>query len=115
MRVFFIEPDVPDDGRVIDQGFVAVPDGSAVGYPFQCRDFAGRSHLQFSLEEYDSEACQRIATRFWQFLLEAPNDLQDFQLRICGPKEEWSLEFPTDLEYGCRFGHLYREKVSEVE
>jgi hypothetical protein len=115
MRVVFIEPEDPEDGRVIDQGFVAVQDSSAVGYPFQCRDFAGRSHLQFSIEECDSGACQQIARCFWQLLLNAPNDLQDFQRRVCGPEEEWSLEFPADLEYGCRFGHLYREKASDPE
>ncbi len=110
MRVFSIEPDPAEDVMVLNQGFVAIPDGHATGYPFRCRDFAGRSHLQFSIDESDTENCHRIAGAFWRLLLDAPDDLQDFDRRVCGPEHEWALADPTELDYGCKFGHLYRER-----
>jgi hypothetical protein len=113
MRVFFIEPDTAEYGRVLNQGFVAVPEGLTTGYPFRCRDHVGRSHLQFSVEETAGETCGAIAGAFWRLLLYASEDLEDFSRRVCGPLHEWSLADPLDLEYGCKFGHLYRERPSE--
>jgi hypothetical protein len=113
LRVFFIEPEPAEYGCVLYQGFVAVPDGHATGYPFRCCDLAGRSHLQFSVEEPDDENCRRIAGAFWRMLLDAPDDLQDFERRVCGPEEEWALADPSNLEYGCKCRHLYRERLPE--
>lgn len=110
-RVFFIKPDYGTFGRALDQGFVAVSNAGSTGYPFNCRDFLGRSHLQFSVDEKDDEACRQVSEAFWRLLLANPEDLEDFCCRILGAEEEWELEHLHGLEYGCNLGHLYRERL----
>jgi hypothetical protein len=115
MRVFSIEPEPDEDGigMVLNQVFLAIPHGHAIGYPFRCCDLAGRSHLQFSIDEPETENCHKIGGAFWRLLLDAPDDRQDFDRRVNGPEHEWALADPTDLDYGCKFGHLYRERSRE--
>lgn len=110
-RVYFIEPCAGEFGALLAQGFVAVAEGSAEGYAFQCTDFIGRSYLQFSGDEPNVERCRRIATAFWCVLLNAPDDLRDFHVQQLGAVEDWGLEFPVELEFGCKFGHLYRDEL----
>ena len=92
---------------VLDIGFVAVPEGEAVCYPFVCTDHYGRTGLMFS-EGGPEEAIKRsIAAAFWGLLAQEPEDLTDFDERVYHPGAGvW-------LNYGCKDGHVYCDETDE--
>jgi hypothetical protein len=64
-------------------GFVAVwqdADGELVGVPFECNDYYLKTGLFFSQEEdaVPASVCDRIASAFWNLLLEEPHDLPEY-------------------------------------
>lgn len=68
-RIFGFTPDVAEiEKRLLDVGFVAVPFGNSVGFPFVCNDYYGRTGLMFSPEGPDADSQARIAAAFLVFV-----------------------------------------------
>ncbi len=107
--------DPAESPRVLDQGFGTILEGHLTAYPFACRDFLGRSHLQFSVEEPDQNACRPIDGAFWRLFLRALDDREDFEVQVNAPLREDNIERWVDRESGCKFGHIYRDESLEPE
>src|SRR5262245_6601267 len=85
-RVFAFTPELSDvEKSLLDVGFVAVVSGSAVGLPFICTDYYGRTGLMFSPDGPDQDKQAKIAAAFWSLLLQAPDDVADFQATVYHP------------------------------
>lgn len=93
---------------LLDIAFVAVPIGSAVGFPFICTDYYGRSGLMFSPNGPPPDMQTEIAVAFWSLLLEKPYDLADFHITIFHPGANiW-------MHFGCENGEPFcRESQDE--
>jgi hypothetical protein len=64
-RVFAFTPELAQiEKALLDVGFVALPLGSSVGFPFVCTDYYGRTGIMFSPEGPDQEARTQIASAF---------------------------------------------------
>ncbi len=92
---------------LLDVGFVAVPEGESVCYPFVCTDSYGRTGLMFS-DHGPEEAIKRsIAAGFWGLLTEEPEDVTNFEERVYHPGAGvW-------LNYGCEDGRVYCDEADE--
>ncbi len=85
---------------LLEVGVVAVPEGASVGTPFICTDYYGRSELVFSPEGPPPNEKAEIAAAFWSLLLQAPDDLANFEERVFHPGAGvW-------MYFGCENGEL---------
>lgn len=92
---------------LLDVGFVAVPEGEVVCYPFVCTDHYGRTGLMFSDDGPDEAIKRSIAAGFWGLLAQEPEDVADFDERVYHPGAGvW-------LNYGCQDGHVYCDESNE--
>jgi hypothetical protein len=94
---------VPSEGEktFLEQGFVAVPDGTDAGVAFECSDYYGKTSLTFSQAETDEGLKGRVAKAFWSILLSEPDALADFSGRF------EHIGAGVTLEYGCENGEPY--------
>jgi hypothetical protein len=63
-----------------------------------CTDYYGRTGLMFSPEGPDQTMQAKIAAAFWSFLLESPNDLEDFEATV------YHSGAGVWMHFGCRDG-----------
>jgi hypothetical protein len=63
-----------------------------------CNDYYGRTGLMFSPEGPDNGTQTKIAAAFWSYLLQAPNELADFEAKIP------HLGAGGWMHFGCRDG-----------
>lgn len=108
-QVFAFTPEESEGEKsLLDVGFVAVATGSSTAFPFVCADHYGRTGLMFSPDGPDQVTQAKIAAAFWSLLLEAPEDLADFQATVYHPGASvW-------MHFGCEDGKpSYRESDDE--
>jgi len=108
-RVFGFTPELAEvEKSLLDVGFVAVAAGSSVGFPFICTDYYGRTGLMFSPDGPEQDTQARLASAFWSLLLQAPDDLADFEATVYHPGAGiW-------MHFGCENGEpSYRESDDE--
>jgi hypothetical protein len=85
-RVFGFTPELSEiEKSLLDVGFVAIADGSGVGFPFICTDYYGRTGLMFSRKGPDQDTQAKIAAAFWSLLLQSPDDVADFEATVYHP------------------------------
>jgi len=104
-RVFGFTPELSEvEKSLLDVGFVAVAAGSSVGFAFICTDYYGRTGLMFSPDGPDQDTQAKVAAAFWSLLLQAPDDLADFDATVYHPGAGiW-------MHFGCAHGEpSYRE------
>jgi hypothetical protein len=108
-QVFGFIPDVSEvEKSLLDVGFVAVPAGNKVGFPFVCSDYYGQAGLLFSPEGPDRETQATIAAAFWSLLLQAPEDLADFEASV------YHAGAGVWMHFACNAGELlYGESEEE--
>lgn len=108
-RVFAFTPQIAEmEKSLLDVGFVTVAEGSAVGFPFVCTDYYGRTGLMFSPEGPDQATQTKIAAAFWSLLLDSPDDLEDFEAAV------FHLGASIWMHFGCADGEpYYRESHDE--
>jgi hypothetical protein len=108
-RVFEFTPEVSDvEKSLLDVGFVAVASGASVGFPFVCTDYYGRTGLMFSPVGPGQDMQARIAAAFWSLLLQAPDDVADFQATV------YHIGAGVWLHYSCEDGEpMCRESEDE--
>jgi hypothetical protein len=98
-RVFSFTPELSQiEKTLLDVGFVALPRGSLVAFPIVLRDYYGRTGIMFSPEGPDQGARTQIASAFWSLLLEAPDDVADFEATVYHPGAGVLMHF------GCKHG-----------
>jgi len=85
----------------LNQGFVAVPDGSGEGIAFECSDYYGKTSITFSGVESDEPMKARVAGAFWDLLLSEPDALADFSGR------SYHDGAGVWLNYGCENGEPF--------
>jgi hypothetical protein len=108
-RVFGFTPELSEvEKTLLDVGFVAVPIGSSIGFPFVCTDHYGRTAIMFSPEGPDQETQKKVAAAFWSLLLQTPDDLADFEATVYHPGAGiW-------MHFGCKDGEpTYEESEDE--
>lgn len=92
---------------LLNVGFVAVPEGEAVCYPFVCIDHYGRTGLMFSDEGPEEFIKQSIAAGFWGLLAQEPENVSNFEERVYHPGAGvW-------LTFGCEDGRVYCDESDE--
>ena len=98
-RVFGFTPERSEvEKSLLNVGFVAIATGSSVAFPFVCVDSYGRSGLPFSPVGPDQTTQAKIAAAFWSLLLQAPDDLEDFEATVYHPGAGiW-------MHFGCKDG-----------
>lgn len=106
-NVFGFTPDPAEvEKALLYAGFVAVPEGEDVCYPFVCTDHYGKSSLMFSDGGPEEGVKPVIAPAFWGLLALAPEDLTDFEQRVHDPGAMvW-------LNYGCELGRVYCDETN---
>ena len=108
-RVFKFTPELPEvEKSLLDVGFVAVVAGTSIGIPFICCDYYGRTGLMFSPGGPDQDIQAEVAAAFWSLLLQAPDDLADFEATVYHPGAVvW-------MHFGCEDGEpSYSESEDE--
>jgi hypothetical protein len=108
-RVFHFTPDISEIEKSLPNvGFVAVRAESAVGFPFICTDYYGRTGLMFSPNGPEQDTQKKIAAAFWSLLLQSPDDVADFETTVYHPGAGvW-------MHFGCNHGEpSYSESEDE--
>jgi hypothetical protein len=108
-RVFNLTPEKSGiEKSLLDVGFVAVPTESAVGFPFVCTDYYGRTGLMFSTKGPGQNTQEKIAAAFWSLLLQSPDDVADHETAVYHPGAGvW-------MHFGCEGGEpSYSESEDE--
>jgi hypothetical protein len=108
-QVFGFTPELSEvEKSLLNVGFVAVAAGSSVGFPFLCTDYYGRTGIMFSPEGPDQDTQAKIAAAFWSLMLQAPDDLANFEATVYHPGASvW-------MHFGCQDGEpSYEESENE--
>jgi hypothetical protein len=110
-HAFGISPEQSENEKtMLEANFVAVEEGRDEGIAFTCCDYYGKTSLLFSPDEQDQALIARVASTFWDVLLEEPNVLADFEATVA------HMGAPLTLNFGCRMGEpFYFESLDEDE